>query len=65
MTAEQIAQAGAPIPLDQVLLAQQGSGLGLCIAQRLTELHNGTFAIEGQAGHGTKVTVRLSKPSAH
>jgi len=64
MAAEQIASAGAPISLDQVLLIQQGSGLGLFIAQRLTELHQGTFAIQSEAGHGTTVTVRLSKPSA-
>src|SRR2546421_5667139 len=61
MAPEQIARAGAPISLDQVLLAHQGSGLGLSIAQRLTELHNGTFAIQSEAGPGPTGTVRLAK----
>ena len=65
MTAEQIARGGAPIPLDQVLLTQHGSGLGLSIAQRLTELHYGTLTIQaGPEQEGTTVTVSLARPVA-
>ena len=62
MSREQITQAGAPIPLDQMLLAQHGSGLGLSIAQRLAELHGGTLEVQSQPGRGTTVTVRLPNP---
>ena len=64
MSSEQIARAGTPIPLDQVLLSQQGAGLGLSIAQRLTELHNGTFSIQCGNGGGTTIKVGLAKQSA-
>jgi len=62
MTAEQIARGGVPISLDQVLLTQHGSGLGLSIAQRLVELHKGTLTIQVGPGHGTTVTVNLPRP---
>jgi signal transduction histidine kinase len=62
VTPEQIVQAVAPIPLDQVLLGRHGSGLGLLIAKRLTELHNGDFNIHSEPAHGTTVAVSLPKP---
>lgn len=37
----------------------QGSGLGLIIAKRLTELSGGTFAVESEPDAGTVVTVGL------
>jgi two-component system sensor histidine kinase QseC len=38
----------------------QGSGLGLPIAARVAELHNGSLALsEGEGGEGLRVTVRL------
>jgi signal transduction histidine kinase len=37
----------------------QGTGLGLPLASRLTELHGGTFHIASRKGHGTTVTVTL------
>jgi len=37
----------------------EGTGLGLPLAQGLTEMHGGTFAIESEPGRGTTVTVRL------
>ncbi len=61
MSPEQIAQAGAPAPLEQVLLAQHGCGLGLAIARRLIELYRGTFQIYSEPGQGTTVAVGLPK----
>ncbi len=50
----------------------QGTGLGLPLAQRLTEMHGGSLELESAPGHGTTVTVRLpaarvlsSDPVAH
>lgn len=62
MTPDQIARAGAALSLDQVLLIQQGTGLGLPIAQRLTELHNGSMTIQGGPGQGTVVRLRFPRP---
>ena len=36
-----------------------GSGLGLTIAEKITTLHNGSIRIEGVAGKGTIVEMRL------
>jgi signal transduction histidine kinase len=38
---------------------QQGSGLGLTVARRLTEIHGGHVAFESEYGKGTTVTVSL------
>lgn len=37
----------------------EGTGLGLPLAQGLTEMHGGAFEIESTPGQGTTVTVRL------
>jgi PAS domain S-box-containing protein len=37
----------------------EGTGLGLPLASRLTELHGGTFDIASRKGHGTTVTLTL------
>lgn len=61
MTREQIAQAGAYTQFDRKLHEQRGTGLGLTIARRLTELHGGSFSLQGQPGRGTTATVNLPK----
>ena len=42
-----------------------GSGLGLVIAHRLTQMMGGTLELESQAGIGTRVGLTLTLPLAH
>ena len=39
----------------------QGTGLGLSLAKRMTELHDGEFMIESEPGVGTTITVCLPR----
>jgi len=59
---EHITKVGAYMQFDRKLQEQQGLGLGLTIAKRLTELHGGILAIQSQRGSATTVTVKLPKP---
>lgn len=59
MTAEQIADIGAGMQFERRLHEQQGAGLGLVIAKRLTELHSGEFTITSVPDDTTTVEVAL------
>jgi two-component system, sensor histidine kinase and response regulator len=63
MTAEQIANIGAYMQFERKLYEQQGTGLGLVIAKRLTELHGGQMTIESVPGDYT--TIRTMLPVAN
>lgn len=57
--AEHIAEIGAYMQFERRFYEQQGSGLGLTIAKRLTELHGGELTIQSELGAGTTVEVKL------
>lgn len=55
MTKEQVNGVGAYVQFERKIYEQQGVGLGLVIAKRFTELHEGKFFIESEEGLGTKI----------
>lgn len=59
MAAQQIDDIGAYMQFERRLYEQQGSGLGLIIAKRLTELYSGQLTIESVPKRQTIVRVRL------
>ena len=59
MSSEQIAQIGAYIQFERKLYEQQGSGLGLVIAKRMTELYNGELEIQSTPNEKTIVSICL------
>jgi two-component system, sensor histidine kinase and response regulator len=64
MTKAQIKSVGAYIQFERKLYEQQGSGLGLIIAKRLTELHGGQLMIESIPETETNVSVSLPLEAA-
>jgi PAS domain S-box-containing protein len=61
MRAEDIARVGEPfLQVDGRLSRKfEGTGLGLVIAKRLTEMHDGALCIDSVPGSGTTMTIRL------
>ena len=57
MTAEQIERIGPHVQFEREKYEQQGAGLGLIIAKRLTELNGGNFSITSAPGSETKATI--------
>lgn len=62
MTAEQIGKIGPHMQFERQTYEQQGAGLGLIIAKRLTELLGGQFSIESKPGVETMVRVAFRRP---
>jgi two-component system, sensor histidine kinase and response regulator len=56
---EHLQKVGAYMQFDRKTREQQGLGLGLIIAKRLTELHGGSLTIQSEVGVGTTVVVKL------
>jgi len=54
---EQISRIAPHLQFDRQVYEQQGSGLGLVIAKRMTELLGGRFTIESVPQKGTTVVV--------
>jgi two-component system, sensor histidine kinase and response regulator len=59
MNKEQITSITALAQFERHVYEQQGVGLGLVIAKKLVELHDGTFNIESTENVGTKVVLSL------
>jgi len=59
-SSEHINRIGAYMQFDRKLHEQQGQGLGLSIAKRLTELHGGLLTIQSNS-EGTSVAVKLPR----
>ena len=61
---EHITRVGAYMQFDRKLNEQQGIGLGLTIAKRLTELHGGTLTIDSKRDSRTVITIKLPRSAS-
>lgn len=59
MREDQIKNIGAYVQFERTLHEQQGVGLGLVIAQRIAQLHDGQFIIQSEENKGTEITFSL------
>ncbi len=59
MSEEQLQQVGAFVQFDRNRYEQQGLGMGLTVARRLAELHQGTLGVDSQPDEGTTIWVWL------
>ncbi len=57
MKSNQIESIGALAQFERKMYEQQGVGMGLIIAKRLVEVHDGKIKIESQVEKGTTVTI--------
>ena len=64
MTQENIDTVGPHMQFERRTYEQQGSGLGLIIAKRLTELLGGQFHIHSQTDQGTTVVASFHVPGS-
>jgi two-component system sensor histidine kinase/response regulator len=62
MSADQIGRIGPHIQFERKTFEQQGAGLGLFIAKRITELLGGEILIDSRPGEGTNVKVSFAIP---
>lgn len=60
MDLEQIHLIGPYMQFDRIIYEQQGMGMGLTIAKRLVELHEGVFKINSRPNEGTCILVQLT-----
>ncbi|MBE9174362.1 response regulator [Synechocystis salina LEGE 06155] len=58
MTTKELNSIGAHVQFQRSEFEQQGSGLGLTLARRLTELYGGQLAIASVPGEGTTITIQ-------
>jgi two-component system, sensor histidine kinase and response regulator len=61
MSAKQIDDVGAYMQFERKLYEQQGSGLGLTLAKRITELHGGKLTIKSTFGKQTTIRVTFQR----
>jgi signal transduction histidine kinase len=63
MSEDQLSEVAAFVQFQRRIYEQTGAGLGLAIAKRLIELHDGRFEIRSQINKGTCVSVALPIPN--